>query len=90
MSRAHRQLSRRKWERVRRAILERDGYRCARCGRAARLAVHHVRPLSEGGDPYNPENLETVCPACHAEAHARERSPAAARWLALRDALRNL
>ena len=75
------------WRRARTAALERDGWRCRRCGRAGRLEVHHVRKLAQGGAAYNLANLETLCGDCHLGAHAtapRERREVAAR----RDELR--
>ena len=55
-----------RWKKVRRAAIERDGYRCRACGRAAgRFEVDHIDPLSEGGAPYDLENLQTLCRPCH-------------------------
>ena len=55
-----------RWRRVRRAAIERDGYRCRACGKAAgRFEVDHIIPLSEGGAPYELEGLQTLCRPCH-------------------------
>ena len=55
-----------KWKRVRRAAIERDGYRCRACGKAAgRFEVDHIKPLSEGGAPYELDGLQTLCKPCH-------------------------
>ena len=69
-----------RWARVRRAVLNRDNWRCQRCGRYGRLEVHHV-----DGDPSNntPDNLTTYCRGCHIRHHARPLTPAEAAWLAL-------
>ncbi|WML68368.1 MAG: hypothetical protein METHP_01985 [Methanoregula sp. SKADARSKE-2] len=59
-----------RWE-----ILERDQFTCRRCGgrfRVSKLEIHHIMPVSEGGDS-RPENLITVCVECH----KKERSGAA-------------
>jgi 5-methylcytosine-specific restriction endonuclease McrA len=49
-------------------VLQRDGWRCQRCGSSRELQVHHMRPRSQlGGDVA--ENLITLCSACHREAH---------------------
>ena len=59
-----------RWKRLRRAILDRDNWRCTACGRVAgRLEVHHIRPVAENGDPYDPSNLKTFCRDCHFDAH---------------------
>lgn len=61
---------------IRRAVLSRDGHRCttAGCGATAFLEVHHVVPRSRGGGNA-PENLVTLCSACHRHAHEREATP---------------
>lgn len=58
---------------VRRAVLERDGFRCraAGCGRARFLAVHHLEPREAGGSN-DPENLITLCGACHRALHGHD------------------
>lgn len=62
-----------RWRALRRVILERDGWRCTACGRAGRLEVHHRRPVQHGGPMFDPENLRTLCRACHFAAHAPEK-----------------
>ena len=55
-----------RWKRVRQASIERDGYRCRHCGKAAgRFEVDHIIPLSFGGAPYDFENTQTLCIPCH-------------------------
>lgn len=51
------------WQRIRRRILERDGYRCCYCGGAAEQ-VDHVRELADRGDSTD-ANLIAVCRPCH-------------------------
>jgi len=41
---------------------------CVRCGRPA-YVVHHIVPLSDGGDKYNPNNLASLCRHCHNVVH---------------------
>jgi hypothetical protein len=51
----------------RRAILERDGYRCQSCGEPHQsrfLEVHHVTPRANGGSDAI-TNLVTLCIKCH-------------------------
>lgn len=56
------------WDLIRREIIKRDQYTCYRCElhepRMAGLTVHHLIPRAEGGKE-NPENLITLCYACH-------------------------
>jgi len=55
---------------VRREVLARDGHRCRvpGCGRNRFIEVHHVRPRAAGG-LNRPENLVTLCSACHGVLH---------------------
>lgn len=62
---------------VRKAVLERAGYRCERCRAAAPLQhplwcgldVHHLHPWAQGGGS-TPENLRALCVECH-DDHGR-------------------
>jgi 5-methylcytosine-specific restriction enzyme A len=56
---------------LRREIKARDGNRCVRCGAGGRLDVHHIVPISKGGEPYNPGNLATLCVECHGKTWRR-------------------
>ncbi len=78
------------WERQRQRVLQRDGYRCQRCGAPHTperpLHVHHIRPFRTFGyipgvnEAYKEanrlDNLIALCPRCHrlAEASARLRT----------------
>jgi len=31
--------------------------------------VHHITPISQGGDPFDPNNLLAICKQCHSEIH---------------------
>ncbi len=74
------------WERIRRQALDRDGWRCCRCGKAGRLEVHHLRRLIDGGDNSLP-NLESLCIACHLAIHRKPVSSARSDWDQLAAAL---
>ena len=65
------------WRRLRRVVIERDGWSCQRCGRHAPLEVHHA-----DGDPGNNEleNLTTLCRRCHIELHKPAVAPDVAAW----------
>ena len=59
----------RRWQRLRRVILERDRYTCKLnlpgiCWGQA-TSVDHIIPLSAGGAPYDPANLRAACGACN-------------------------
>ena len=90
MSRNHVRLSRRRWALVRRAVFERDGWRCCECGRPGALECDHVTPLqrSPGQDPWDVNGLQTLCRGCHIEktrSENRTTAPGegAAAWRAL-------
>lgn len=50
----------------RKKILERDGYKCSRCGISRELCVHHIDQNSANAD-YS--NLITLCRYCHKKTH---------------------
>lgn len=58
-----------KWKRTRERILFNQPL-CARCGSVAE-DVHHLVDLKDGGDPYDPTNLEPLCHACHSQISRR-------------------
>ena len=61
----------RTWARLRRAVLQRDGYRCQLCGKAGRLDVdHRIRKEDGGGD--ESENLQALCRTCHIAKTVKE------------------
>ena len=89
MSRHHTSLNQRRWKAVRRAVFERDGWRCLVCGRPGALECDHFTPLQRepGQDPWDLNGLQTLCRACHLEKTARENGrelgPRAVAWRAL-------
>ena len=54
-----------RWKAIRLRIFARDGWRCFKCGRRSALECDHVRPITKGGDWFDPGNLRTVCRTCH-------------------------
>lgn len=65
------------WQRIRKQVLERDGYICQECGcfvslqmggAAPTAHVHHLTPRDEGGSD-DSENLQTLCKNCHGVKH---------------------
>ena len=90
MSRNHRSLYRtRRWQHVRRAVLDGANWRCRECGRYGN-EVDHIRPLHRGGDPYDRGNLQVLCRTHHiaktGSENRREPTPAESRWRVLVDA----
>ena len=77
-------LSGRRWERVRRAVLERDGYACQNCRKwAGRMEVDHIKPRHAGGAVYDPANCQTLCVDCHlakSRQEFRQVSPEKKAW----------
>ena len=88
VSRYHTRLNSRRWERVRRRVLDAAGWRCQACGGYGN-EVDHIVPLERGGAMYDPANLQVLCRGCHiaktlAEAEAAGRTtPGRAAWRAL-------
>jgi hypothetical protein len=60
------------WVRVRRVVLDRDGYQCRNCKSNEGLQVHHIVPLRSGGTNHW-SNLVTLCVECHASLHPHMR-----------------
>lgn len=55
-----------KYKRWRKAVLERDGHRCVRCGTKVHLEVHHIIPASVSEElRYDVRNGETLCRKHH-------------------------
>ena len=73
-----------RWERLRRMVFKRDGYRCVLCRGAGRLECDHVVPLHRGGPPFDINNLQTCCRSCHLEKtrseNLHEPTPAEQEW----------
>ena len=87
-SRFHYRLNRRRWARVRRAVFDRDRYRCRACGRPGRLECDHVAPLwrDRDQDPFALDGLQTLCTPCHIRKTAgenRKPDPARDAWRAM-------
>lgn len=58
-----------RWQLTRRAVLT-DNPLCP-CGHLA-TDVDHITPISNGGDPWNPGNLQALCATCHGRKTNRE------------------
>lgn len=63
-----------KWAATRERILRRDHYQCRLCRRYGRnreaQEVHHIKPVEIRPDlAFTPENLISLCHACHNKQH---------------------
>ena len=58
------------YRRLMKQVLERDGWRCQKCGSLENLQVHHKTKRSQQGSD-SLENLETLCARCHMENHGQ-------------------
>lgn len=56
-----------RWHTLRMAVLERDGFRCRKCGaRGCRLEIDHIKPVRTHPKlAYEPDNLQALCTRCH-------------------------
>ncbi len=87
--------STRRWQVLRMATLERDGYRCVICGARGRLDVDHVKPVRTHPElGFDPDNVQSLCTTCHTRKTRIEcghppplKSPARDAW---QDAIRAL
>lgn len=66
------------WRQLVAKVFERDGYACQRCGdkrnaRGNRFHAHHIELWSDAPDRRtDPDNLVTLCRACHQWVHSNE------------------
>jgi HNH endonuclease len=72
-----------KWRRVRKEALARDQAICRHCGQPATEVDHRVE-LIDGGAPFDLDNLQSLCAACHdsksSEARYRRAARASSTW----------
>ena len=57
-----------RWRTLRMGVLERDGFRCRKCGARGRLEVDHIEPVRLAPKKsFDPDNLQALCAGCHGE-----------------------
>lgn len=66
------------WSRIKRNCLKRDNLTCQNCGykstsnsclRCSDLNVHHIVPITNGGEPLKESNCISLCTDCHIKSH---------------------
>ena len=64
-----------RWKAVRRLVLRRDPW-CTACRAEGRFTpsavVDHISSVADGGDRYDPANLQGMCVSCHNRKSGRE------------------
>ena len=61
-----------RWQRLRKLVFARDGWRCVTCGRMGALECDHVMPVVKSGDWFRMSNLQSLCRTCHIRKSATE------------------
>ena len=58
------------WRKLRKEIYKRDNWTCKDCNKkGGELHTHHIISIGECQDPFNEENLITLCRKCHIKRH---------------------
>ena len=60
-----------RWQRLRKLILARD-LLCKSCDNAEATQVDHIKPITQGGQPWDPKNLQGLCKPCHSRKTGTE------------------
>lgn len=64
-----------RWRKYRKALIMRRGGECVACGATPldqHIHVDHIKPLADGGEPYDENNLQLLCRECHGKKTAKE------------------
>ena len=59
------------WQKLRKAVLLRDGFKCQKCGSAKNVVVHHIHYPEVLGTE-SQDDLITLCDKCHEEVHDKD------------------
>lgn len=57
------------WQHIRAMAFKRDDYTCVKCGDVADTA-DHIKELSDGGDEFDLDNVQSLCTPCHKQKTA--------------------
>lgn len=57
--------SRYRWQKLRKVVMARDGFRCLQCGATADLTVHIDPDLGGDHDRATADDCITLCRSCH-------------------------
>src|SRR5262245_9687700 len=80
MKRADKIYTSPEWRAFRAMMLQRDHFRCTICGAdisgPGEARVDHIRRISDGGHPWDPANVRSLCPTCDNQSHAEKGSGA--------------
>lgn len=60
------------WTRVSKVIRRRDPM-CKVCNERPSTQVDHITAINDGGEPFDPANLQGICSRCHHAKSHRER-----------------
>ena len=63
-------LGKQVYRRLMKRVLERDSWRCRKCGSLENLQIYHKGRRSQQGND-SLENLVTLCAYCHMEEHGQ-------------------
>ena len=64
-----------KWQKFRRAIIQRRGGECVKCGATPdgkELHLDHIIPIRDGGERWDTTNLQLLCRKCHSSKTMKE------------------
>ena len=67
--------STKRWRKYRMALISKQGGKCVECGdtpESHKLHIDHIKPLADGGEPYDEQNLQILCVICHGKKTAKE------------------
>ena len=67
--------SSKRWRKYRKALIGKQGGICMICNGTPEdhhIHIDHIKPLADGGEPYNEKNLQILCVSCHGKKTAKE------------------